>query len=67
MRETAPVIMKNTPKQGTVLNCTNARCIYTLGSIITHSDTPRQLGKMTNTDLSRIPPIMMHAKVKTND
>lgn len=48
MRETAPVIMKNTPKEGTVLNCIDVGCIYSSGSIITQSDTSQHQRKMTS-------------------
>lgn len=53
IRETAPAVMKNTPKEGTVPYCIDVRCFYSSGGIITHSDIPRQQRKMTKTNLSR--------------
>lgn len=41
IRETVPAVMKNTPKEGTVLYGTVVKCVYSSGSIITHTDTFR--------------------------
>lgn len=56
IRETAPVIMKNTPKEGNVLYRIDVRCIYASSSVITHTDTARHQRKMTKRELSRLPP-----------
>lgn len=50
IRETVPVCIKNCPKEGNVPYCFDARCIYSAGTFITHSDTPRHMGKMTKTE-----------------
>lgn len=66
MRETAPVIMKNAPKEGTVLNCIDVRCIYSSGGIITHSDT-QDTGEKWLKQTSAGYLLMIHAEVKTNN
>lgn len=55
IRETAPGVMKNTPKDGTVLYSIDVKCVYSSGSIITHSDTARHWRKMIKSELGRLP------------
>lgn len=66
IRETAPVVMRNTPKEGTILYSIDVKCVYAPGSIISHSDTFRHWRKMNKTDLSRLPP-NDSTEVKTNN
>lgn len=54
IRETAPAVMKNTPKEGTVLKGTLVKCVYSSGSTIAHTDTFRQGRQMINSKLSRV-------------
>lgn len=49
IRETAPVILKNTPKEGNVPWCFDIRCVYSTGVTIIHSVAPRHRRKMTET------------------
>lgn len=67
MRETVPRIIKNAPKEGTVPHCVDVTCTYSSGRIITHTDSPRHMRKMTRTATQQVRCVEIHAEVKTNN